>query len=102
MTPAGITTWNLFEQRPQILKHVLFFVRLRAIGEKELLAQVQCLSFHSRGIKPILYGSQELISVYLTFSRVPCVTNRSQRELIERYFQVPIELRHRNGTRKRP
>jgi hypothetical protein len=29
---------NLFEQRPQILKHGVFFVGARAIGEKELLA----------------------------------------------------------------
>jgi hypothetical protein len=27
---------RVFEQLPQILKHVLFFVRARAIGEKEL------------------------------------------------------------------
>ncbi len=83
----------LFEQLPQILKCVVFFVRLRAIGEKELLAQVQCLSLHCSGIKPVLYRSQELISVPLTFARVPCVTNRSRIELIERYFRVPIELR---------
>ena len=51
---------NLFEQPPQILKHVLFFVRARVDGEKELLAQVQCLSLHSRGFKPVLYRSQEL------------------------------------------
>ena len=30
----------LFEQLPQILKHGVFFVRARAIGDKELLAQV--------------------------------------------------------------
>src|SRR5438067_1434608 len=45
---------NLFEQRPQILKHGVFFVRARALGKKELLAQVQCLSLHYRGIKPVL------------------------------------------------
>ena len=33
---------KLFEQRPQILKHGVFFVGARAISEKELLAQVQC------------------------------------------------------------
>ena len=33
--------------------------------------------------------------VPLIFSRVPCVTNRSHIELIERYFRVPIELRDR-------
>jgi hypothetical protein len=32
------------------LKHGVFFVRLRAIGEKELLAQVQCSSLHSDGL----------------------------------------------------
>src|SRR5438094_6111393 len=90
-----ITIRNLFEQLLQILKHDVFFVRARAIGEKELLAQVQCLSLHSSGIKPVLYRSQELISVHLTFARVPCVINRSRIELIERYFQVPIELRDR-------
>src|SRR5262245_8537139 len=52
----------LFEQLPQILKHGVFFVRTRAISEKELLAQVQCLSLHCRGTKPVLYRSQESIS----------------------------------------
>src|ERR1041385_3245463 len=37
---------GLFEQLPQILKHDVFFVRARAIGDKELLAQVQCFSLH--------------------------------------------------------
>ena len=46
---------NLFEQLPQILKHVLFFVRARAIGDKEFLAETQCFSLHRRGIKPVLY-----------------------------------------------
>src|SRR6266498_5571237 len=86
---------RLFEQLPQILKHGVFFVRARAIGKKELLAQLQCLSLHCSGIKPILYRSQELISVPLIFCRVPCVTNRSHIELIERCFRVPIELRDR-------
>ena len=86
---------NLFEQLPQILKHGVFFVRARAIGDKELLAQVQCLSLHYSGTKPIPYRSQELISVPLIFCRVPCVINRSHIELIERYFRVPIELRDR-------
>ena len=86
---------NLFEQLPQILKHGVFFLRARAIGEKELLAQVQCLSLHCSGTKPIPYRSQELISVHLTFCRVPCVINRSHIELIKRYFRVPIELRDR-------
>src|SRR5947207_11653169 len=76
-----------------MLKHGVFFVTARAIGDKELLAQVQCLSLHCSGIKPIPYRSQELISVHLTFARVPCVTNRSRIELIERYFRVPTELR---------
>ena len=31
---------NLFEQLPQILKHGVFFVRLRAVSEKELMAEV--------------------------------------------------------------
>src|SRR5256884_3492931 len=97
MTPAGITLRDLFEQLPQILKHGVLFVRARAIGDKELLAQVQCLSLHCRGTKPILYRSQESISVHLTFTRVSCVTNRSRIELIERYFRVPIELRDRIG-----
>src|SRR6266550_4524798 len=88
-----MTIRNLFEQLPQILKHGVFFVRARAIGEKELLAQVQCLSLHCRGTKPIPYRSQESISVSLIFSRVPCVSNRSDIELIEWYFRVPIELR---------
>src|SRR5437762_1126693 len=86
---------RLFEQLPQILKHGVFFVRARAIGEKELLAQVQCLSLHCSGIKPIPYRSQESISVALIFCRVPCVINRSHIELIEWYFRVPIELRDR-------
>src|SRR4029077_19896522 len=86
---------NLFEQLSQILKHGVFFPRARAIGEKELLAQIQCLSLHCRGSKPIPYRSQELISVHLTFTRVSCVINRSRIELIERYFRFPIELRDR-------
>src|SRR5438067_13169023 len=91
----GMRRWNLFEQLPQILKHGVFFVRARAISDKELLAQVQRLSLHCSGTKPIPYRSQESISVPLIFSRVPCVTNRSHIELIERYFRVPIELRDR-------
>ena len=51
---------DLFEQLPQILKHGVFFVRARAVGEKELLAQVQCFSLHCSGIKPAPYRSQEL------------------------------------------
>ena len=93
-----MTIRNLFEQLPQILKHGVFFVRARAIGEKELLAQVQCLSLHCSGTKPISYRSQESISVPLIFCRVPCVINRSHIELIERYFRVPIELRDRIRT----
>ncbi len=94
---------NLFEQLPQMLKHDVFFVRLRAIGEKELLAQIQCLCLYRIGTKPIADRTQEFISVHLTFSRVPCVTNRSRVELIERYcFRVPIELRDPNGKRERP
>jgi hypothetical protein len=42
----GTRRRNLFEQLLQILKHGVFFVRLRAIGEEEFLAQVQCLSLH--------------------------------------------------------
>ena len=38
MTSTGVTVWNPFEQLPQILKHGVFLVRLRAISEKELLA----------------------------------------------------------------
>src|SRR5215472_13664248 len=64
------------------------------------MAQVQCLSLHARGTKPIPNRSQESISVPLIFSRVPCVTNRSRIELIERYLRVPIELR--NGIRYQP
>jgi hypothetical protein len=99
---ADYSIRNLFEQLPQILKHGVFFVRARAISDKELLAQIQCLSLHCRGIKPVPYRSQELIFVHLTFSRVPCVINRSHIELIERYLRVPIELRERNGKRERP
>ena len=51
--PAIFLT-NLFEQLSQILKHGVFFLRVRAISEKELLAQVQCSSFHCRGIKLFL------------------------------------------------
>ena len=43
----GFSGWHnhsdLFEQLPQIFKHDVFFVRARAIGDKELLAQVQVL-----------------------------------------------------------
>ena len=79
-----------------MLKHNVFFVRLRAIGEKELLAQIQCLCLYRIGTKPIADRTQEFISVHLTFSRVPCVTNRSRVKLIERYcFRVPLELRDR-------
>jgi hypothetical protein len=61
------------------------------------------LSLHCSGIKPVLYRSQESISVSLIFCRVPCVTNRSRIELIEPYcFRVPIELHDRNGKRERP
>jgi hypothetical protein len=49
----------LFEQLSQILKHGVFFVRARAVGDKELLAQAQCLSFRSSGTKPFPYRSQE-------------------------------------------
>jgi hypothetical protein len=45
---------NLFEELFQVLKHNVFFVRAHAISEKELLAQVQCSSFHCRGIKLFL------------------------------------------------
>src|SRR5438132_5308369 len=86
---------RLFEQLPQILKYGVFFVRARAIGDKELLAQVQCLSLHCSGTKPIPNRSQELISVHRILTRVPCVINRSHIELIEWYFRVPIELRDR-------
>jgi len=55
-----------------MLKHDVFFVRLRAIGEKELLAQVQCLCLYCIDTKPIADRTQEFISVYLT-SLVPCV-----------------------------
>jgi hypothetical protein len=90
---------RLFEQLPQMLKHDVFFVGARAIGEKELLAQVQCLRLYCIGTKPIADRTQEFISVHLTFSRVPCVTNRSRVELIERYcFRVPLELRDRIGN----
>ena len=86
-------TSRLFEQLLQILKHGVFFLRARAIGEKELLDQVQCLSLRCGGIEPVPYGTQELISVHLTFSRVPRVTNRSRIKLIEWYpFRVPIEF----------
>src|SRR5207249_12235409 len=71
------------------------FVRARAIGNKELLAQVECLSLYCSATKPIPYRSQESISVPLIFCRVPCIINRSHIELIERYFWVPIELRDR-------
>src|SRR6266566_10118965 len=64
---ARSSTWNLFEQLHQILKHGVFFVGARAIGDKELLAQVQCLSLHCSGTKPIPYRSQESISVSLIF-----------------------------------
>src|SRR5437016_4984539 len=95
----GFNGWHnhsdLFEQLPQILKHCVFFVGARAIGEEELLAQVQCLCLHCSGTKPVPYRSQESISVPLIFCRVPCVINRSHIELIERHFRVPIELRDR-------
>ena len=83
---------TLFEQRPQILKHFVFFLRLRAIGEEEFLAQVQRFSSHCRGIKPVLYGTQEFIPVHLALSRVPRVTDRSHLELIEWRFGFPIEM----------
>src|SRR5207248_8793612 len=92
---CSVSSPNLFEQLLQILKHGVFFVGASAIGNKELLAQVQCLSLHCSGTKPIPYRTQEASSVPLIFSRVPCVTNRSHIELIERYFRVPIELRDR-------
>jgi hypothetical protein len=84
--PRNAQIRNLFEQGPQILDQGVFFVSKRAIGDKELLAQVQCLYLHSRGFKPVAYPTQELIFVPLIFSRVPCVINRSHIELIERYF----------------
>jgi hypothetical protein len=43
---------DLFEQLLEIFKHGVLFVRPRAISEKELLAQVQCLSLHCSGTKP--------------------------------------------------
>jgi hypothetical protein len=44
-TRDGRAPRNLFEQPPQILKHVVFFVRARAISDEELLAQVQRFPF---------------------------------------------------------
>jgi hypothetical protein len=52
------------------LKCVVFFVRLRAIGDKELLAQVQCLCLYCIGIKSVPYRTQEFISVPFILSRV--------------------------------
>src|SRR3954468_2412402 len=89
-----------FEQLPQILKHGVFFARAGAIGEKELLAKVQCLSLYCSGTKPVIYRGQELISVHLTFARGACVINGSRIELIERYFRLPIEFR--DGVRDQP
>src|ERR1041385_1123037 len=86
---------KLFEQRSQVLKHFVFFFRLRAVSEKEFLAQVQRFHSHCWSIKPVLYRTEEFISVYLAFSRVPCVTNRSDIELIERRLRFPIEFRDR-------
>jgi hypothetical protein len=83
----------LFEQLSEILKHCVFFVRLRAIGEKELLAQVQCLSLHCPGIKPVPYRTQESISVPLMFSRLSCVTNRS-------HIGIEIRVRAYNRHKK--
>src|SRR5260370_8553057 len=42
-----------------MLKDGVFVGRARAIGNKKLLAQVQCLSLHCSGTKPIPYRSQE-------------------------------------------
>ena len=50
----------LFEQLFQVLKHGVFFVGAGAIGDKEVLAQTQCLSLHCSGTKPVPYRSQEL------------------------------------------
>jgi hypothetical protein len=51
---AGRGIWNLFEELPQILKHGVFFVRARAIGDKELLVQAAvtgCYRFVLAGIR---------------------------------------------------
>ena len=53
-TRDGRAPRNLFEQLPQILKHFLFFIGARAISEKEILAEVQCLSLYCRGIESVL------------------------------------------------
>jgi hypothetical protein len=53
---------ELFE-RPQVLQHFVFFLGLRPISEKEVLAHGQCLSLYCSSTKPIPYPSQELIPV---------------------------------------
>ena len=59
----------LFEQLSKILKHGVFFVRSRAIGEKELLAQVPMLVLSLQRYRACPLSKQELISV---LSRSPC------------------------------
>src|SRR5581483_9962541 len=66
---VGPVALNLFKQLPQILKDDFFFVRARTISEKKFLAQFHGSSFHTIGIEPLLYRTQKLISVYLTFPR---------------------------------
>jgi hypothetical protein len=103
LSAAVVRNWSsLFLHRRTYSSSVLRFWSTASssserapFGEKELLAQVQCLSLHCSGTKPVIYRSQELISVPLTFSRVPRLINRSRVELIERYFRVLIELRDR-------
>src|SRR5581483_10396194 len=92
---VGPVALNLFKQLPQILKDDFFFVRARTISEKKFLAQFHGSSFHTICIEPLLYRTQKLISVYLTFPRAPCVTDRSRIELIKRYSRVPTEPRDR-------
>jgi len=53
-----------------MLKHGVFFLRARAIGEKELLARVQCLSLHCSGTKPVLYPAKIPLCTPDSLSRV--------------------------------
>jgi len=50
------------------LKQDVFFVRLRAIVNKELLTQVQCLCLYCIGTQPGADRTQEFISVHLSRS----------------------------------
>jgi hypothetical protein len=83
-----------FQQLPQILKHASSSSERAPSATKSFWYRSNACPF-TAAVPSLSFRSQELFSVHRAFSRVPCVINRSESELIERYFRLPIELRDR-------